>query len=161
MLVEIARSHTDGQGIYRFLDEFVEHGAGNRALAEALIRGGVDVEAELGAQSEALTRAVAELLRVAQQAGTARTDITPDDVLAPLGAIHLCRRTCCTRPVRVRRARRTTRRAAPAAHHRSITARHVTRVSSARVPSSWTPRLASGDVELRRHRWHQAISSQK
>jgi AcrR family transcriptional regulator len=89
VLVEIARSYTDGQGIYRFLDQFVEHGAGNRALAEALIRGGVDVEAELGAQSEALTRAVAELLRVAQHAGTARTDITPDDVLALLGAIHL------------------------------------------------------------------------
>jgi hypothetical protein len=55
----------------------------------ALIRGGVNVEAELGAQSEALTRAVAELLRIAQSEGTARADITPADVLALLAAIHV------------------------------------------------------------------------
>jgi AcrR family transcriptional regulator len=88
-LVDLAGSYTDSEGIYLFIDQFATHAAGNRALAQALIRGGVDVEAELGAQSAALTRAVAELLRIAQNAGTARTDVTADDVLALLGAIHL------------------------------------------------------------------------
>jgi AcrR family transcriptional regulator len=88
-LVDLARSSTDRDGIYGFIDHFAAHDGSNRALAEALIRGGVDVEAALGAQSQALTRAVAELLRIAQSAGTARADITPDDVLALLGAIHL------------------------------------------------------------------------
>jgi AcrR family transcriptional regulator len=88
-MVDLAQSYTDSEGIYRFLDQFPKHGAGNRALSQALIRGGIDVQAELAAQSAALTRAVAELLRIAQNAGTARIDITPDDVLALLGAIHL------------------------------------------------------------------------
>src|SRR5262245_47201893 len=37
VLVDLARSYADSEGIYRFLDQFAQHGAGNRALTEALI----------------------------------------------------------------------------------------------------------------------------
>ncbi|MEN3310096.1 MAG: hypothetical protein V7603_6298 [Micromonosporaceae bacterium] len=88
-LETLARSYDDGEGLFRFIGGFAEHGAGNRALAEALARGGVDIQAELGARSAALKQAMADLLRVAQRAGTARPDITPDDLQALLGAVHL------------------------------------------------------------------------
>jgi AcrR family transcriptional regulator len=88
-LVTLARSYDDGEGLFRFLYEFATHGAGNRALAEALTRGGVDVQAELGSRSAELKGAMADLLSVAQRAGTARADITPDDLQALLAAAHL------------------------------------------------------------------------
>jgi AcrR family transcriptional regulator len=88
-LTRTARSHQDGEGLFRFIAGFAEYGAGNRALAEAVARGGVEVDAELGARSAELKQAMAELLRRAQDAGTARPDITPDDLQALLGAVHL------------------------------------------------------------------------
>jgi AcrR family transcriptional regulator len=88
-LVTLARSYDDGEGLFRFIGGFAEHGAGNRALAEALTRGGVDVQAELGTRSAELKKAMADLLRIAQKAGTARADITPDDLQVLLGAVHL------------------------------------------------------------------------
>jgi AcrR family transcriptional regulator len=88
-LVTLARSYRDGEGLFRFIAGFAETGTGNRALAEALTLGGIDVQAELGARSVELKDAVAGLLRIAQQAGTARADITPDDLQALLGAVHL------------------------------------------------------------------------
>jgi AcrR family transcriptional regulator len=92
-LVATARSYRDGEGLFRFIAGFAEYGAGNRALAEAVARGagaGIgDVNAELGARSAELKQAMAELLRLAQDAGTARADVTPDDLQALLGAVHL------------------------------------------------------------------------
>jgi AcrR family transcriptional regulator len=88
-LAALARSYDDGEGLFRFLGGFAEHGAGNRALAEALTRRGVDVQAELGTRSAELKDAMADLLRIAQTEGTARPDITSDDLQAMLGAVHL------------------------------------------------------------------------
>jgi AcrR family transcriptional regulator len=88
-LVALARSYRDGDGLFRFLTGFAEHGTGNRALAEAIVRGGVDVAAELDDRSARLKEAMADLLRAAQDAGTARPDITPQDLQGLLGAVHL------------------------------------------------------------------------
>jgi AcrR family transcriptional regulator len=88
-LVALARSYHDGDGLFRFLAGFAEHGTGNRALAEAIARGGVDVAAELDDRSARLKEAMADLLRAAQDAGTARPDITPQDLQGLLGAVHL------------------------------------------------------------------------
>jgi AcrR family transcriptional regulator len=88
-LTATAQSYRDGEGLFRFIEGFAEYGAGNRALAEAVARGGVDANAELGARSAELKQAMAELLRRAQEFGTARADVTPDDLQALLGAVHL------------------------------------------------------------------------
>jgi AcrR family transcriptional regulator len=88
-LVALARSHSDGEGLFRFIAGFAEAGARNRALAEALARSGVDIRVRLDELSSELKAAMAELLRIAQAAGTARPDITPDDLQALLAAIHL------------------------------------------------------------------------
>src|SRR5258706_15367722 len=53
-LVARARSYRDGEGLFRFLAEFAEHGTGNRALAEALALSGLDVQAELGTRAAEL-----------------------------------------------------------------------------------------------------------
>jgi AcrR family transcriptional regulator len=88
-LVALAKSYVDGDGLFRFIAGFVDAGTGNRALAEALARDGVDVRARLGTLSGELKAAMAGLLGIAQRAGTARGDITSDDLQALLGAIHL------------------------------------------------------------------------
>jgi AcrR family transcriptional regulator len=88
-LVATARSYRDGEGLFQFIAGFADYGAGNRALAEAMARGGVDVNAELGARSAELKQAMAGLLRLAQDSGTARPDVTPEDLQALLGAVHL------------------------------------------------------------------------
>jgi AcrR family transcriptional regulator len=88
-LVALARSYRDGDGLFRFLAGFAEHGTGNRALAEAIARGSVDLPAELDARSARLKEAMADLLRAAQDAGTARPDITPQDLQGLLAAVHL------------------------------------------------------------------------
>jgi AcrR family transcriptional regulator len=88
-LVTLARSYSDGEGLFQFLAAFSDHAASNRALAEALARGGTDIQAELGSRSAELRQATTDLLRAAQAAGTARPDITPDDLQALLGSVHL------------------------------------------------------------------------
>jgi AcrR family transcriptional regulator len=62
-----------------FFTVMVEAGLANRAVADALASGGYQVPADADA---ALTTAFAELLREAQQRGTVRPDIAPDDIQA-------------------------------------------------------------------------------
>lgn len=88
-LVELARSYRDPEGLFRFLAGFAETGTGNRALAEALARRGVDVQARLGELTDELKTATAELLQIAQAAGTARADIGPDDLQVLLASVHV------------------------------------------------------------------------
>lgn len=85
-LTEMASTGTD---LFTFIEGFATHGTGNRALAEALGRSGVDIQASLVDRSARLKAAVSELLNRAQRAGDARSDITADDLQALLAGIHL------------------------------------------------------------------------
>ncbi|MFF0153844.1 TetR/AcrR family transcriptional regulator [Micromonospora sp. NPDC005203] len=60
-----------------FFTVMVDAGLANRAVADALSNGGYQIPADADA---ALNTAFAELLHEAQQRGSVRPDITPDDV---------------------------------------------------------------------------------
>jgi AcrR family transcriptional regulator len=85
-LTEMAAAGID---LFAFIKDFAAHGGGNRALAEALTRGGIDVQLSLAGRSARLKVAVSDLLRRAQRTGQARPDVTADDLQALLAGVHL------------------------------------------------------------------------
>ncbi|MBF9130216.1 hypothetical protein I0C86_14810 [Plantactinospora sp. S1510] len=75
-LTDKARSGID---FAEFFTVMVEAGLTNRAIADVLAGGGYHIPADADA---ALNAAFAELLQEAQQRGTIRPDVTPDDIQA-------------------------------------------------------------------------------
>ena len=77
-----------GDAFFGFLASFANEGNDNRALAEALASGGVDVATSLAAASRSLEHALAELLARAQAAGAVRADVSSADLLGLLAGVH-------------------------------------------------------------------------
>jgi AcrR family transcriptional regulator len=92
-LIEEARSLAGaadpGAAFAGFLDRMIKHGAGNRALADALTGVGIDVHRSLSGATRDLHTALGELLTGAQAAGAIRADLTPAELRSLLHLIHL------------------------------------------------------------------------
>lgn len=78
---------TEGPGgaLFAFLRSMVLHwGAADRGLADALAGSGIDIASAAPGAEDAFKAMIGELLRAAQQAGTARRDVEMTDLKAIL-----------------------------------------------------------------------------
>jgi AcrR family transcriptional regulator len=71
-----------GVALFDFLAEMAEVGSEKMQLAEALARAGIDFKSKLAPQLDELRSALAVLLRLAQEEGTARPDLDVDILMA-------------------------------------------------------------------------------
>ncbi|MEV1320532.1 helix-turn-helix domain-containing protein [Micromonospora arborensis] len=95
-LTDKARSGIDFADFFTIM---VEAGLTNRAIADVLAGGGYQIPADADA---ALNAAFAELLQEAQQRGTIRPDVTPDDIQAlVIGCVATARHRGATALVQV------------------------------------------------------------
>lgn len=82
-LITAAEAALDGdplEGFGSFLAVLVRAGSGNKAIAGALRRSGVDLQAVVGEPGRRLAEVQAALLRRAQQAGAIRPDVGPREL---------------------------------------------------------------------------------
>jgi len=78
----LAETLEPGAAFFAYFTFMVDEGAVDRALAEALVGGGFDIEAAAGRSEHDITGALHRLLTTAQQAGSIRADVDVADVKA-------------------------------------------------------------------------------
>jgi AcrR family transcriptional regulator len=78
----LAVTQPAGPAFYRFIEVVALEGAENRAIGDALVGAGFDVQAAAGGADEDLMGAWTALLSSAQAAGQVRADVTIEDVKA-------------------------------------------------------------------------------
>jgi len=79
-------SDDPGAGFFGFLEHLVEESSAKRDLILALSGAGVEVEVLVAPVKEELHEALADLLKLAQEAGVVRPDVTEAVVLSLIGA---------------------------------------------------------------------------
>jgi AcrR family transcriptional regulator len=85
----LAAATDPGEAFFGFLSRLVEEATSSRALKDAMIGAGVDVDAATSEIGKELTLAVESLLTRAQQAGAVRDDIGIADLTALIaGTFH-------------------------------------------------------------------------
>jgi AcrR family transcriptional regulator len=85
----LSSSDDPGAAFFALFARMVEDAGAKKAFADALARAGVDVKAATAAAAQELRRALAALLRRAQEAGAVRDDVDVDQVMAVLAGASL------------------------------------------------------------------------
>jgi AcrR family transcriptional regulator len=78
----LAGAHDAGDAFFAYFAYMVDQGATDHALADALVGGGVDIEAAAARSQHDVMGALGQLLTAAQRAGAVRTGIDTTDVKA-------------------------------------------------------------------------------
>ncbi|HEU0031197.1 MAG TPA: helix-turn-helix domain-containing protein [Kofleriaceae bacterium] len=89
---DLAHAADPGAAFFDLLRRMAREGTDKRDLVDALAGAGIDVRTSVAGPSRALRTALIALLRRAQAAGSVRTDVTVDDILALLAALAFASR---------------------------------------------------------------------
>ncbi len=79
---ELVATADPGEALFEMIAGLLDDGLTNRMLKGSLLRSGLDFRAEAAGATAEYRAVQAQLLELAQRAGTARADLEPDDVEA-------------------------------------------------------------------------------